>query len=72
MQSTGQSTMRWLRGLILGILMPLLFGVNVFVLGDSHWQAIRSSDMVKLIGLGFCWGIGFTELLGLIGPKFRK
>jgi hypothetical protein len=77
MQSTGQSTKRSRRGLIFGsILMPLAFGVLAFlrVLGDPHSQAIRSIDMVRLTGVGFCWGIAFAGLLWLIVivPKFRK
>jgi len=77
MQTTGQSTKRSLPGLIFGsILMPLLFGVLSFlrVLGDSHSQAIRGLDMVRLIGVGFCWGIAFAGLLWLIVilPKYRK
>lgn len=72
MRSTGQSTKSSTRGFVFGsILMPLVFGALAFlrVLGDSHTQAIRSLDMIRLIGVGFCWGIAFGGLLWLITQK---
>jgi hypothetical protein len=73
MQSTGQSTKPSSRRSIVGILRLLMLGVLSFLwfLGDSHSQ-IRGSDIIKLIATGFCWAMLLTELLGLIGPKWRK
>ena len=75
MQPTGESTIQIKRRIIVTlIVLPLLSGSAAFmnILGNPRFQDIRSIDVVRLMGIGACWGVAVAGIALLIRSKFRK